>query len=359
MKFFTKKSTVQKIVLVIIIILLFNFTLAPYQVFADDDDDGGWGIGGTLVKEVFGLLAWICDIIMGGLNNFMLGANGFGSAMLSLDDPNLEEGSGSWLYVNPDDVDESDPRTIVFENNEINTRLIQWFGGQDYSIPNMLYSPENIFANNIAALDVNFLRANEYQSIYQGGKEKFRENADEKSVSAAQTLKETIASWYKSFRNIAIVGLMSVLIYLGIRIVICSTAADKAKYKENLKDWFVALCLVFVIHFFMSAILMVTDKITQLFATSVNDGYVIYEKDKGKAFNTNLTGLIRFQVQSNKASTSAVYTILYIAIVIYTCMFTIIYLKRFLYMAFFTMIAPLVALTYPIDRAGDRTSPSF
>ena len=35
------------------------------------------------------------------------------------------------------------------------------------------------------------------------------------------------------------------------------------------------------------------------------------------------------------------------------------YSKRFLYMAFFTMIAPLVALTYPIDKIGDGKAQAF
>lgn len=50
---------------------------------------------------------------------------------------------------------------------------------------------------------------------------------------------------------------------------------------------------------------------------------------------------------------------MYVALVIYTGIFTFLYYKRFLYTAFFTMIAPLVALTYPIDKIGDGKAPSF
>lgn len=361
MKFFTKKSTIQKIVFVIIILLLVNFTLAPYRVYADDDD--GWSIGGTLATEIVGLFNWLCDIIMGGLNNFMLGADGFGSAMLSQKDPNLEN-TNSWLYVDAEDVDMSDKRTIIFEEGDIDTSLTKWFDAK-YSIPNMLYSPENIFANNIAALDINFLRANTYQSIYESGDKDFKENAEEKAESSVNILKTTIASWYKSFRNIAVVGLLSVLIYLGIRILISSTAADKAKYKESLTDWAVALCLVFVIHFIMSAVLMLTDKCTELFGASVDEGYTVVVEGETKesgnpmAFKTNLIGLVRFSAQSHWATKSATYSIMYWALVIYTCIFTVMYLKRFLYMAFFTMMAPLVALTYPMDRVGDGKAQAF
>lgn len=364
MKNFTKKSTTQKIVFMIVILLLVNFTLSPYSVYADTEDDDGWSIGGTLAKEVMGLFTWIGDIITGALNNFMLGANGFGSSMLSQNDPNLTN-PNSWICIeNPDSINKGDAKTVVFENGEIDTSLTKW-GDAKFTIPNMLYSPENIFANNIAALDINFLRANEYQSIYVTGNEKFKENANEKSTSATEDLKTTIASWYRSFRNIAIVGLLSVLIYLGIRTLISTAATDKAKYKEMIQDWIVALCMVFFIHFIMSAVLMVTDKCTELFGTDIDEGYTVIvegekrEDGKPMAFKTNLMGLVRFSAQNHRAGTAATYSIIYWALVIYTCMFTVLYFKRFLYMAFFTMIAPMVALTYPIDRAGDGKSQAF
>lgn len=71
MKFFTKKSVVQKIFFIIIIMLLVNFTLAPYRSYAED----GWKPGGTLAKDLMQFICWLGDIVMGGLNRFMLGAN--------------------------------------------------------------------------------------------------------------------------------------------------------------------------------------------------------------------------------------------------------------------------------------------
>lgn len=104
---------------------------------------------------------------------------------------------------------------------------------------------------------------------------------------------------------------------------------------------------------------MLTDKCTELFSTSVNEGYTVQIDGEKQAFKTNLMGLVRFSAQNHKATTAAVYSIIYWALVIYTCVFTIMYFKRFLYMAFFTMIAPLVALTYPIDKVGDGKSQAF
>lgn len=223
----------------------------------------------------------------------------------------------------------------------------------------MLYSPENIFANNIAALDVNFLRPNTYESVYvEGGSAEFSQDAQNASESAATQLRQVIANWYKSFRNIAIVALLSILIYLGIRILIGSTAEDKAKYKEAIRDWVVALCLVFFMQFILSATLMICDQITNLFSKNIEEGYVVQVGDD-KPFKTNIMGLVRFRAQSKSVGQAATYTVLYGILVVQTITFTVMYYKRFLYMAFFTVISPLVAVTYPIDKYGDRKSTSF
>jgi hypothetical protein len=190
---------------------------------------------------------------MGVFNNVMLGTEGIGSSMLDQDDNNLTS-SDSWLKKDlGEDVTE---KTI---NNLENK----------YKVPNMLYSPETIFGNRIAALDVNFLRANKYTAVNDS------ESAEDKAQSAASSISKVIAKWYKGFRNLAIVGLLSVLVYLGIRILISTAATDKAKYKENLQDWLVALCLVFVIHFIMSGILMLSDNVTELLTGSDNSMFKV------------------------------------------------------------------------------------
>ena len=45
--------------------------------------------------------------------------------------------------------------------------------------------------------------------------------------------------------------------------------------------------------------------------------------------------------------------LIYVVLVIYTVIFVFTYVKRVVYMAFLTIIAPLVALTYPIDKMND------
>ena len=340
MKFLTNKNMTQKIIIAIVIVILFNFAV-PIRSQA-----GAIGDAVTdLVVELMHLVTFLGDSVMNMLSFAMVGAE-FGSLNLEPDDPNLEEGSGS--FVDPSNTKGGNTyETEEFKEDELDKGIFT-----SWNVPNIIYSPENIFANKIAALDVNFINPNEYKPVNDS------EMAELTSKSAAAQLRPTIATWYRSFRNIAVVGLLSVLVYLGIRILIGSTAQDKAKYKERLKDWIVALCLVFIIHFIMSGILIITENITALFSNSTEQS-IIVSVDNGVKFKTNLTGYIRFQTQINEIFASISYTILYIMLVVFTAMFTFTYLKRLLYMAFFTMIAPLVALTYPLDKAGDGKAQAF
>ncbi len=56
---------------------------------------------------------------------------------------------------------------------------------------------------------------------------------------------------------------------------------------------------------------------------------------------------------------SVAYLIIYVALIAFTAVFTFRYLKRVIYIAFLTLMAPMVALTYPLDKLKDRKSPSL
>ena len=354
MKFITRKNSIaRKMLIIVLIALTLIFAVLPnYKVYAEpekveakDLPDESFVIG-SLLKQIIQLIDGVGDIIMGVLNKFMLGADGFTSAMLPKDNANINN-KDSWLYAGDKEPD--------FEYGDGTIDTSELLPGQKYSIPNFLYSPEAIFSNNIAALDVNFLNPNKYTAV---SSEQSAKDAA-KSGAGEDGLRQTISNWYISFRNIAIVGLLSVLIYLGIRIVITSTAVDKAKYKEMIQNWVVALCLVFFMHFIMSGLLMITDKVNDLFDSTANKGITVLLDADNIKFNTNLIGFIRFNAQSKSTYNAAAYSLLYLVLIIYTVMFTVMYFKRFLYMAFLTMIAPLVALTYPIDKAGDAKAQAF
>ena len=187
--------------------------------------------------------------------------------------------------------------------------------------------------------------------------------------STAEGLRDIIAYWYSALRIIATLGLLCVLVYIGIKILISSAAADKSKYKELFKDWFIAMCLLFFMHYFMTFTITVIESITDALSDVspyVQEGEeeVIFDEEIHEESGVEYTGDLlmgqaRIKLQMGDTAEQMSFTVIYIVLVVYTFVFAIIYTKRVIYMAFLTMIAPLVAMTYPIDKIKDGKAQAF
>ena len=330
---------------------------------SDVVEDGLENIPGNILEEFIDFTVAIADVCLGALQNFMFNEPGmWANIMISNKDDNLgagasgKEDSGSWLYAGESDVKslkkaqptERGSSYMFVERDAIEEGVGVLSATRNYEVPNILYSPENIFANKIAALDSNYINPHQYTGITE-------EVGNQESL--ATIISPTVATWYRAFRNIAIVGLLSVLVYIGIRIVI-GTVSEKAKYKERLQDWFVALCMIFFMHFIMAGIMMISEKIIDSVGSNANTGIMI-EVDDGCIFRTTFTGYIRFFAQMNSWRYGVGYSLMYLVLVGITIRYTFIYLKRALYLAFFTVIAPMVALTYPLDKIKDSEAQAF
>lgn len=179
--------------------------------------------------------------------------------------------------------------------------------------------------------------------------------------STAAQLQSSISTWYKTLRMIAIVGLLSVLVYVGIRILISSTGQDKAKYKKMLTDWVAAMCILFLLQYVMVFTMEMTQSITGIFSESNGTG--LFNSDG----SDKLISTVRHQMKADpnngyeNASFMEMFSwlIIYLVLVIYTCVFVWQYLKRVVMLAFLTMVAPLIALTYPLDKIKDGQAQAF
>ena len=112
--------------------------------------------------------------------------------------------------------------------------------------------------------------------IEEGKKETIVQGDVEEIKSVANELKSTISSWYIVLRDLSLVALLSVLVYVGIRIIISSTSKDKAKYKQMLVDWLVAICLLFVMHYIMAF----SNMLVKQFINLVDATDVVENKDQ-------------------------------------------------------------------------------
>lgn len=334
MKKIMSKNLTQKIIIAIVMVLSFNF-VAPN--FSKADAFGT--LGGPIIDFVASLgdaVMALLEVFMNGKTVDLLSEKGFMVDHDKFDGKQADYGmavdsskSLQKVNIDADDLDQG------------------WFGRKSYTIPVIKYGPELIFENKVPALDANFINPKDWGDDTQNDK------------SIAKQLQSTISSWYNALRNLVIVGLLSILVYVGIRMMITSVASDKAKYKQMFMDWLIALCLVFFLHYIMNFTMTVTQMITDGLSGASDVEVVITDGDNTLEFVTNLTGACRMQVQYADLMQRMIYLIFYIALIVYTVKFTFVYVKRAITMAFLTLMAPLVTLTYPIDKMGDGKAQAF
>lgn len=324
-----------------------------YGVNSDLEGSTKDGIGGLLLSPIAALIQGIGDGV-----NYLLQRNIIG------DKSDVFLNSGVFKHSKMIQVLNENKPVSGVPQVDIAEEYIETATGK-YGIPNIKLTPAEIFAGNVSALDANFFKTEGDHNQELGGSEK----------SIVEQLRDTVATWYVALRNIAIVGLLSALLYIGIRIVISSSAGDKAKYKQFFVDWVVALCLIFFLHYIMAFTMTMSETVTDVLAgdrtnqgriKEVNirltetDGTTTF-KDAGTevCFSSNFTGVARMKADYQGGTLKIGYSILYIALTVYTVYFAFVYLKRLLMLAFFTMIAPLVALTYPLDKIRDGKAQAF
>lgn len=391
MKDLKNNKVIKGIFIVLIFLILFNFVVPNYSNAVE-----GWT--GKLIEPLADLTCSLGDsmlnimqgVMMPGSPTAIVQRTGLVSLLIETNSDNfftkfLAETLSFFIRT----IKRFTPYGLAFDllaTEEQKEAFKKTFEKQPY--PMIYYSPAAIFSNKVPALDVNFIKPTnmkyEYLFLYnEDGSKITDENIYEEYLKAAELNKrerevakkirgeveagkkpgntavaigDVVSRWYVALRNIAIVGLMIVLIYIGIRILISSTGEETAKYKKMIGNWVMALILVFFIHFIMLVMLTLTELFTNMFSGSVfiEGRDVLMEQVRNQESVARLA-----DVESKSWLSTFGYAIMYTTLVIYTMMFTIQYLKRAIYMAFLTIIAPLVALTYPIDKVKDGNAQAF
>lgn len=426
MKFYTEKTITNKIIIALVIVTLLNF-ICPNISSAS--------IGGILFKPIKALLLVIADGVMSIVQAMIYGTN-LSVSFLTIKHKDAWKPTAAGIIsgivtavglvaavVATGGLALGIIGTIIgiaatsfgvgYVVTQVNANAIP----PTFKLPIFLLTPEAMFANEVPLLDVNFFSETRDGLITDADGNKYIETITQtgqkiKMKSTALELRPTISKWYFALRNLAIVALLSILVYIGIRILISSSADDKAKYKQRMVDWLVAMCLLFFMHYIMAFAVKMTEEITKA-VNSVNDPYYItfgdsdsklkdykYEAGSGDSegeyiFNvsdglgktlhdnniitdyngkyifmwpTNLMGRARIELQLEPTEDLTEddietrqfgYTVIYLALVMYTILFLFRYLKRVMMLAFLTIIAPLMAMTYPLDKLQDGSAQGF
>lgn len=415
MEVFKNKSLVLKIVIALVIVILFNFC-APTLSHAGVAEV----IGGTLLSPIIDLLLAIGDgainliqSILFGMDNSLLKVAVHEASFWETVGMVVGAVVGIAAVVAITIVTGGTPLAAIvptliaggvgaYAGHKIAVEALP----DTFYLPVYAISPEEIFQNKIGLLDVNFFNPNPYEE---------QATVDGQSVeqeSTAANLQATISSWYLTLRNFALVVLLVVLLYVGIRVVTSSAAQDRAKYKEKLFSWIVAMCLLFFMHYIMAFATTIVEAISEGINTASKpviitlpdlsqDDYevevtttdpdtgeqtsggvpaeeffsndeielIATDPDTGEstyAWPTNLMGTLRIDMQmdanlteDNQLLRQLGYVGLFLVLVFYTIAFLVVYIRRLIMLAFLTMIAPLVAMTYPLDKMHDGNAQAF
>lgn len=186
---------------------------------------------------------------------------------------------------------------------------------------------ENIVYNKIPILDINFFN---FESA--GGAV-----VDEDGI--IYIIKENVATWYYIFRTMAILIMLIILLYLGIKMAISTVAEKKAVYKQMIVSWIAGFILVFTIHYIMYFIISVNE-------TFVN--WIIPKYENGTELS--LYESVRSKAYSLKATTGTAGMVMYTILVYYSVRFLILYFKRFLTVMILAVISPFVAVSYAVQK---------
>ena len=207
-----------------------------------------------------------------------------------------------------------------------------------YGNTSQVFTIQSLLTNKYGIFDINFFKMQDASVRYS---------------DISNGIKNSVAVWYYSIRNIALVGIAIVAVYIGIRMAISVVADQKAKYKKMLIFWIEALALVFLLQYFIIILLNVSETIVRFMIKAMD--------------NMGETGIEESLIQSSfdtisgaqGAANTLISVILYFMLVYYELKFFIIYITRVFRVAFYMVISPLVCLTYPLDRVGDGRAQAF
>lgn len=156
--------------------------------------------------------------------------------------------------------------TSIFQN--IATETVNMIVNED---ANKKITAETILFNQIQILDVNFF------NFDTAGGDKIE------PTDITYILRQNVAGLYFSIRSIAIIVMLVILIYVGIRMALSTVTGDKVKYKRIFLSWVVGFIVIMFIHYFMVFIINANEQLIAWMKPADN-ATVIYDEVRSYAY---------------------------------------------------------------------------
>lgn len=207
----------------------------------------------------------------------------------------------------------------------------------------------------------------------------FERMAGTKNTIFNEGMSEALTNTYSFFRSIAIIAYMMITVYMGVKILLSSTAEKGAKHKEL----FLYLIQGAIILFLFPYVIRYTIEINNAFVQYIYElkgnktqsvyGSISSAKDKGSeglGAASAVTSEVQDSLEAGEDYMSIMYrnamrqgwityAICFAVMVKQLIAFLIIYFKRLLTVVFLIAVFPLVSISYAIDKIGDGKSQAF
>lgn len=245
-----------------------------------------------------------------------------------------------WLDYSDNHNFDSSRSTLI---NETANMFAKYFVGHEINDTNKskIYTIEDIVFNRVPILDVNF----------------FSDKAGGESISEGSIIykiRNVVATWYVSFRNLVIVALAIILVYIGIRLAMSTIAERKANYKRLIIGWLKALIIVMIVHYLMYIVLTLNSDLVQLISETSINANVINGYGENSMYDT-----IKTRALDIRAGVGIGSFIIYIVLWMTWFRFLWVYTKRMFTVLLLVVIAPFIGAKYAIDSASGKKGSSF
>lgn len=217
-------------------------------------------------------------------------------------------------------------------------------GGQYFTIERAVF-------NQISIFNVDFFNlTSPYTYTLGNGVNEITITSNSKVENSIRT---SVARYYYILRLIAMAISLLILIYVGIRMAISTISADKAKYKSMLIAWVESIVLLFFMQYIISFVIGAGN----MFSNLMYDLKCMIEGNG--AINFENTILEETKLLSLSGWSYCAYSVAFWALVFVQSKFFFTYFRRTITVGFLILIAPLITITYPIDKIGDGKAQAF
>ncbi len=267
-KRFLSKSLIAKIALVLVMVILFEFAVS--QPVAATEAATQWG--GTLLSPIVNLVVYLADgviqIMQSALTDIeqsfeTIDLGGGARPLLTIIGAVIVVGiialvAGLAVVFAPAAIPavivKCAPAAISFGLSQIVSggaylAVYQVVGkpideamfGNTFVYSNIYFTPETILKGQIKLLNVNFIEKVQYDDAQV-----------DNTGSLADGLRTIVSQVYVTIRDVALVAMIIVMIYIAIKMLLSLTPKEKSRYKESAVNCIIGLVLIVFMHIIMS-----------------------------------------------------------------------------------------------------------